>query len=584
MAGPNVADVSAAAGAGAIVQGTLDELGTPLADVTFVVVDLETTGGSPADCGDHRDRRGQGPRRGGARRVPDPGRPGPPDPAVHRRADRHHQRDGGRRARASGAALPAFLEFARRVPSWSPTTRPTTSVSCKAPATAPGRSGRSPRWSTPPTWPATWSRDEARNRRLGTLARLFRSPTTPEPPRADRRPRHRRRPARAAGAGRQPRRAHPGRTAQLQLEGAGHHPAQAHTWPTACPTPRASTCSRTTGAACSTSAPRSTSGPGSAATSPPPSTARRMRRWSPWPPGSPRWSALTALEARVRELRLIAEHAPPYNRRSRLPERAPWVKLTAEPFPRLSVVRQVRADGATYLGPFGCVHTAELAVAALHEAFQLRQCCAAGCRDAPARRVRLPAGRSRPVRRALHRRQDVATYDAGRRPGPARDRPRRRPVVAAVPPPARQRLADRRALRGGRRAPGPAAGLRQRGGPGPAAGPAGRDARADRRPARRARAAGSWCWSATGGWPAPALSPPGARPAPAHRGAPRLRRRRPRPGHLRCRPRTPPRPSRSWAGWSSPASGWSRRTASWACPVHGAAGVSSRKVPLAGLG
>jgi len=30
------------------VQGTLDELGTLLADVTFVVVDLETTGGSPA--------------------------------------------------------------------------------------------------------------------------------------------------------------------------------------------------------------------------------------------------------------------------------------------------------------------------------------------------------------------------------------------------------------------------------------------------------------------------------------------------------------------------------------------------------
>ena len=28
------------------VQGTLDDLGTPLREVTFVVVDLETTGGS----------------------------------------------------------------------------------------------------------------------------------------------------------------------------------------------------------------------------------------------------------------------------------------------------------------------------------------------------------------------------------------------------------------------------------------------------------------------------------------------------------------------------------------------------------
>ena len=31
------------------VQTTLDDLGTPLSAVTFCVVDLETTGGSPAD-------------------------------------------------------------------------------------------------------------------------------------------------------------------------------------------------------------------------------------------------------------------------------------------------------------------------------------------------------------------------------------------------------------------------------------------------------------------------------------------------------------------------------------------------------
>ena len=32
------------------VQASFDELGTPLHDVTFVVVDLETTGGSPQAC------------------------------------------------------------------------------------------------------------------------------------------------------------------------------------------------------------------------------------------------------------------------------------------------------------------------------------------------------------------------------------------------------------------------------------------------------------------------------------------------------------------------------------------------------
>ncbi|GAB7191209.1 DEDD exonuclease domain-containing protein [Kineococcus sp. NUM-3379] len=83
----------------------------------------------------------------------------------------------------------------------------------------------------------------------------------------------------------------------------------------------------------------------------------------------------TALEAEVRELRLIAEHDPPYNRRSRRPERNPWVKLTAEAWPRLSVVREVRGEeGAAYLGPFSSPRSAELAVAALHEAFPLRQC------------------------------------------------------------------------------------------------------------------------------------------------------------------------------------------------------------------
>lgn len=82
----------------------------------------------------------------------------------------------------------------------------------------------------------------------------------------------------------------------------------------------------------------------------------------------------TALEARVRELRLIAEHAPPYNRRSKYPERALWVKLTDEPFPRLSVVRQVRADDGPYIGPFPSTPRARLAVEALHDALPLRRC------------------------------------------------------------------------------------------------------------------------------------------------------------------------------------------------------------------
>ncbi len=82
----------------------------------------------------------------------------------------------------------------------------------------------------------------------------------------------------------------------------------------------------------------------------------------------------TPLEAEVRELRLIAEHSPRYNRRSTRPDRALWVKLTVEAFPRLSTVRRVLDDDALYLGPFTRARTAELAMAAVHEALPLRQC------------------------------------------------------------------------------------------------------------------------------------------------------------------------------------------------------------------
>nr|GID84708.1 DNA polymerase III subunit epsilon [Actinoplanes derwentensis] len=80
------------------------------------------------------------------------------------------------------------------------------------------------------------------------------------------------------------------------------------------------------------------------------------------------------LDAEVRELRLIAAHAPPYNRRSKFPERVVWLKLTAEAYPRLSVVRRLAEDGATYLGPFSSRRTAELAAAGVYDAVPLRQC------------------------------------------------------------------------------------------------------------------------------------------------------------------------------------------------------------------
>lgn len=78
------------------------------------------------------------------------------------------------------------------------------------------------------------------------------------------------------------------------------------------------------------------------------------------------------LEAGVRELRLLAAHAPPYNRRSKFPQRWWWVQLTDEAFPRFSAVRTPRNGSA--VGPFRSRADA-LAAAALMARFTgVRDC------------------------------------------------------------------------------------------------------------------------------------------------------------------------------------------------------------------
>lgn len=94
------------------------------------------------------------------------------------------------------------------------------------------------------------------------------------------------------------------------------------------------------------------------------------------------------LEAAVRELRLLAAHQPRYNRRSKQPQRAWWVVLTDEPFPRLSIVRTPR-PGA--LGPFSSRGAAADAVEALQAATAVRRCT---------ERISARAPRGRPC--ALH--------------------------------------------------------------------------------------------------------------------------------------------------------------------------------------
>jgi DNA polymerase-3 subunit epsilon len=82
----------------------------------------------------------------------------------------------------------------------------------------------------------------------------------------------------------------------------------------------------------------------------------------------------TPLEAEITELRLIHAHHPRYNRRSRPPKSSHWVKLTDEVFPRLSVVRTLKENGLAYLGPFRSKRAADQVVAALWDATLIRRC------------------------------------------------------------------------------------------------------------------------------------------------------------------------------------------------------------------
>ncbi len=82
------------------------------------------------------------------------------------------------------------------------------------------------------------------------------------------------------------------------------------------------------------------------------------------------------LSAEITELRLIAELLPRYNRRGTRAERYCYVRLDTEStWPRLTVVKRPGADGA-HLGPLPSRATANAVVEALHDALPLRRCTA----------------------------------------------------------------------------------------------------------------------------------------------------------------------------------------------------------------
>jgi len=85
----------------------------------------------------------------------------------------------------------------------------------------------------------------------------------------------------------------------------------------------------------------------------------------------------STLEAEVLETRLIRDLLPRYNQRGTRWRRAPYLKLTlGETFPRLSIVRAPKDDGALYLGPLRSRAQARGVAEAIETVVPLRRCSA----------------------------------------------------------------------------------------------------------------------------------------------------------------------------------------------------------------
>jgi DNA polymerase-3 subunit epsilon len=89
----------------------------------------------------------------------------------------------------------------------------------------------------------------------------------------------------------------------------------------------------------------------------------------------------TLIEAEVTELRLIHRHRPRYNKRSRPPKTSHFVRVTNETYPRLSVVRTVKDGALAHIGPFRSKRSADLVMHGIWDAIPVRR-----CRNRPATR------------------------------------------------------------------------------------------------------------------------------------------------------------------------------------------------------
>lgn len=83
----------------------------------------------------------------------------------------------------------------------------------------------------------------------------------------------------------------------------------------------------------------------------------------------------TDLEASIREARIIVQSKPPFNAAGKRAEKSIWIRITNEPYPRLSVVRKITSD-AFHFGPVRSMEQATLVVDAITSVIGVRTCTA----------------------------------------------------------------------------------------------------------------------------------------------------------------------------------------------------------------
>jgi DNA polymerase-3 subunit epsilon len=356
---------------GAAVQRSFDELGTPLAEVTFCVLDLETTGGSASD--DAITEIGAVKVRGGEclgtfHTLVHPGRAIPPAITVLTGITDAMVAPAPR----LDAVLPALVEFVRGAVVVGHNVRFDLGF-LRSALTATGWAPLANRWVDTCALARRLVRDEVPNCRLHTLATRFR---------LDHRPSHRALDdalattdllhlllERAASWGVL------GLDDLLALPGLGAHPQAAKLRLTV-DLPRAP------GVYQFVDARGEVLYVGKAA-----NLRQRVRSYFGGDERRKIGNLLretrrvrhhvctSAVHAAVLETRLIRDLRPRYNRRGTRWPTYPYVKLTlTEAFPRLVLARVARTDGDLYVGPLPSRAAATLVIEAIQTAAPLRRC------------------------------------------------------------------------------------------------------------------------------------------------------------------------------------------------------------------